>query len=99
LEIFKNTLLYITAGSFGSGGEGKVFISASGVVGEVCDPTVIPSLRTVAMLCGDQVLVVHLAGAETVVVARCFTGLSLPHPPKPSSKTDILTELIYMICE
>jgi len=39
------------------GGEGKVFISASGVVGEGCDPIVIPSLRTAAMLCGDQVLV------------------------------------------
>jgi hypothetical protein len=30
-----------------------VFISASGAVGEGCDPTVIPFLRTVAMLCGD----------------------------------------------
>jgi len=56
LEIFENTFLYITAGSFGSGGgEGKVFISASGAVGEGCDPTVIPSFQTAAMLCGGQV--------------------------------------------
>jgi hypothetical protein len=38
-----------------------------------------------------------MAGAKTVVVARCFTGLSLPHPPKPVSQTEGLTELIYMI--
>jgi len=59
LEIFKNTFLYITAGSFGSGGGGggKVFIFASGAMGEGCDPIVIPSLQTAAMLCGDQVLV------------------------------------------
>jgi hypothetical protein len=58
LEISENMLLYITAGFFGSGGgEGKVFISAFGAVGEGCDPTVIPSLQTAAMLCGDQVLV------------------------------------------
>jgi hypothetical protein len=58
LEIFENTLFYITADSFGSGGgEGKVFISAFGAVGEGCDPTVIPSLRMAAMLCEDQVLV------------------------------------------
>ncbi len=50
--------MYITVGSFSSGGgEGKVFISASSVVGEGCDPIVILSLRTAAMLCGDQVLV------------------------------------------
>jgi hypothetical protein len=53
LKIFENMLFYIIAGFFGSGGEGKVFISASDAVGEGCDPTVIPSLRTVAMLCGD----------------------------------------------
>jgi len=55
--ICENTFLYITTGSFGSGGEGKVFISASGAMVKGCDPTVIPSLRTAAMLCGDQVLV------------------------------------------
>jgi hypothetical protein len=31
---------------------------------------------------------VHLAGAETVVVARCFIGLSFPHPPKLPSQTE-----------
>jgi hypothetical protein len=39
------------------GGKGKVFIFASGTMGKGCDPTVLFSLRTVAMLCGDQVLV------------------------------------------
>jgi len=28
---------------------------------------------------------------------RCFTGLSLPPPPKPLSQTQRLTELIYII--
>jgi len=37
----------------GGGGRGRVFISASGAVEEGCDPTVIPTLRTTAMLCGD----------------------------------------------
>jgi len=61
LEISENKLLYTTTGSFGSGGkEGKVFIFASGAVGEGCDSTVIPSFRTAAMLCGDQVLVCTL---------------------------------------
>jgi len=46
LEISENTFLYITVGSFGRGGERKVFISASDVVGEGCDPIVIPTLRT-----------------------------------------------------
>ncbi len=30
------------------------------------------------------------AQTKTVVVARCFTGLSLPHPPKPPSQTDVV---------
>jgi hypothetical protein len=41
---------------------------------------------------------VHLAGVETMVVARCFTDLSLPHPPKLPSQIDKqigLSELIY----
>jgi hypothetical protein len=50
---------YITAGSFssrergGGGGEGKVFKTATGAVGEGCDPTVIPTLHMAAMLCED----------------------------------------------
>ncbi len=92
-------LLYITIGSFGSGeGEGKVFISVSSAVGEGCDPTVILSLRMAAMLCGDQVLVCTPSRCENrggTPIARCFTGLSLPHPPKPPSQTEGLTELIY----
>jgi len=62
---FENMLLYITIGSFDSGGgEGKVFISISDAVGEGYDPIVIPSLRTAAMLCGDQVLVCTLGRCE-----------------------------------
>jgi hypothetical protein len=40
----------------------------------------------------DQVLVCTLADAETMVVTRCFIGLSLPHPPKPPSQTDAHTD-------
>jgi hypothetical protein len=46
----------------GGGGVGKVFISASSAVGEGCDPTVIPTLRTATMLCGNGLY------TETVVV-------------------------------
>jgi hypothetical protein len=83
LEISENTLLYITAGSFGNGGgggEGKVFKSASGAVGEGCDPTVIPTLRTTAMLCGNG------SYTETVVVqppSQTDTGRPLLHRPLP----------------
>jgi hypothetical protein len=50
LNLGSRKFLYITAGSFGSGGgEGKDFISTSGAVGEGCDPTVIPFLRTAAL--------------------------------------------------
>jgi hypothetical protein len=31
-------------------------------------------------------------------VTRCFTGLSLPPPPKPPSQTDRRSEFIYRIC-
>jgi len=87
LEIFKNTLLYITAGSFGSWG-GEVFISAFGVVGEGCDPTVIPTLRTAAMFCGDGLY------TKTVVVqppSQIDTGCLLLHWPllPPPPKTPI----------
>jgi len=55
---FENMLPYITINSFGmGGGEGKVFISISGAVGEGYDLIVIPSFQTAAMFCGDQVLV------------------------------------------
>jgi len=103
LEISENTLLYITVGFFGSGGlgEGKVFISAFGAVGEGCDSIVIPTLRTAAMLCGNGLY------TETVVVqppSQTDTGRSLLHrplpppPPKtPVRLTDRRSELIYKI--
>jgi len=107
LEISENTLLYITDGSFGSGGkgEGKLFIFAFGVVGEGCDPTVIPTLRTAAMLCGDGLYM------ETVVVqppsqtdtGRSLLHRSLPAPPlktpvrQTDGRTDKRSELIYMM--
>jgi hypothetical protein len=62
------------------GGEGKVFISASGVVGEGCDPTVIPTFRTVAMLCEDGLY------TETMVVqppSQTNTSHPLLHWPLP----------------
>jgi hypothetical protein len=112
LEIFENTLLYVTAGSFGSGGgggEGKVFISASGAVGKGCEPTVIHTFRMAAMLCGDSLY------TETVVVqppSQTDTGRSLLHrplpPPPPKTpvrqtdrqtdkRTDERNEFIYVI--
>jgi len=97
---FQNTLFYITAGSFGSGGgKGKVFIFASGAVGEGCDPTVILTLRTATMFCGDGLY------TETMVVqppSQTDTGRPLLHrplpppPPKTSVRqTDRCSELIY----
>jgi hypothetical protein len=82
-------VLDITVGSFGSGGEGKVFISASGVVGEGCDPTVIPSLPTAAMLCGDQVLVCtpgrcENRGAPTPVTDWHRSPAASPASPSPT---------------
>jgi hypothetical protein len=82
-KIFENTLLYITVSSFGSGGgggEGKVFISVSGAVREGCDPTVIPTFRTAAMVCGNGLY------TETVVVqppSQTDTGRPLLHRPLP----------------
>ncbi len=74
LNLGSRKFLYITTSSFGSGGgEGKVFISAFGAVGEGCDPTVIPFLRTAAMLCGDQVL----------------SPAASPASPSPTPKTPI----------
>jgi hypothetical protein len=35
---------------------------------------------------------VHLTGAKTVMIARCFTDLSLLHPPKPPSQTNRRTD-------
>jgi hypothetical protein len=94
LKIFENTLLYITVASFGSGGggEGKVFISASGAVGEGCDPTVIPTLQTAASfvetICTWKPWWSNPRHRLTPV-ARYFTDLSLPHPPKtPVRQTD-----------
>jgi len=68
------------------GGEGKVFISASGAVGEGCNPTVIPSLRTTAMFCGDQVLVCTPGRCENrggPTPSQTDTGRPLLHQPLP----------------
>jgi len=104
LEIFENTLLYITTGSFGSGvgGEGKVFIFTSGAVGEGCDLTVIPSLRTAVMFCGDQVLVCtpgRCGNHDGPTPSQTDTGRPLLHrplpPPSPKTPvTDRLTDLL-----
>ncbi len=79
------------------GGEGKVFISAFGAVGEGCNPIVIPSLRMAAMLCGDQVLVCTHGwcgnrGGPTP--SQTDTGRPLLHRPlpPPPPKTPSLTD-------
>ncbi len=93
LKFSKNMFLYITAGSFGSGGgglKGKVFISASGAVGEGCDPTIIPPLRMAAMLCGDQVLVCTPGRCRNRDGHPLLHQPLPPPPPKPSSQTDLL---------
>ncbi len=74
----------------GGGGEGKVFISAFGAVGEGCDPTVIPTLRTAAMLCEDDLY------TKTMVVQplsqidtdRLLLHRPLPPPPQNPRKAD-----------
>jgi len=73
-------------------------------MGEGCNPTVIPILRTAVMLCEDDLY------TETVIVqppSQTDTGRPVfhrplpPPPPKPLSQTDRQTnersELIYMI--
>jgi len=101
LKIFKNMFLYIIVGSFGSGGEGegKVFIFIFDAVEEGCDPTIIPTLQTAAMLCEDglyiKTMMVQPRHRLTPIV-RCFIDRSLPHPPKPR-QTDGCSELIYKI--
>jgi len=100
LEIFENTLLYITAGSFGSGGGGEGFYIRlwCGGRGMRFDRHSFPSN-------GCNVLWRSGPGLYTwpvrkpwwsnprhrlTLVAHCFTGLSLPHPPKPPSQIDSL---------
>jgi len=78
-------LLYITVGSFGSGGGrgGKVFISASSAVGKGCDPTVIPILRTAAMLCGNGLYTktVVVQPSSQTDISRPLLHRPLPPPP------------------
>jgi hypothetical protein len=72
-------------------------------MGEGCDPTIIPTLRTAVMLCEDGLYtktVMVQPRHRLTPVTRYFTGLSLSLPPKPPSdkQTDGHSELIYMIC-
>jgi hypothetical protein len=107
LEISENTLLYITAGSFGSGGEGEGrgrFLYPPLVRWErdVIRPSFLPFgwLRCFTEI---RSWFVHLAGAETVVVqppSQTDTGHSLLHRPfpPPPLKTPVIdkrSELIY----
>jgi hypothetical protein len=92
--------LYITTGSFGSGGEGRGRFLYPPLVRWERD-AIWPSFLSFGPLrCFVEIRswFIHMAGVETVVVTRCFTGLSLPHPPKLPSQTNIhtwLSELIY----
>jgi hypothetical protein len=88
-------LLYIIAGSFGSGGgggEGKVFISASSAVGEGCDPTVIPTLRTATMFCGDglymEIVVIQPPSQTDTNRPLLHRPLPPPPPKTPVKQTD-----------
>jgi hypothetical protein len=78
-----------------------VFISASGVVGEGCDPTVIPTFGQlqcfVKTVCTRKPWWSNPRHKLTPI-ARCFTGLSLPHPPKPLSnkQTEKINILDYV---
>jgi hypothetical protein len=82
LNLGSRKFLYITAGSFGIGGRGKVFISTFGAVGEGCDLTVIPFLRTATMLCGDQVLVCTPGRCRNRGGRPLLHRPLLPPPPK-----------------
>ncbi len=75
------------------GGEGKVFISASSAVGEGCEPTVIPSLRTAAMFCGYQVLVCTLGQCGNR--GGNFQETILPSKHVTNSVNEIHTKGVY----
>jgi hypothetical protein len=84
LEIFENTLLYITVDSFGSwGGEGRRRFLYLPLV----RPSFLPFGRLqcfVKTVCTQKSWWSNPRHRLTPV-ARYFTGLSLPHPPKPPS--------------
>jgi hypothetical protein len=111
LEISENTLLYIIASSFGSGGvgggEGFYIRLWCGGRGMRSDRHSFPSDGCDALWRSGPNLYTWPVRKplwssprhRLTPVARCFTGLSLPHPPKPPSQTNWLTdklaELIY----
>jgi len=82
-------------------GGGKVFISAFGAVGEGCDPTVIPTFRIAAMLCGDDLYTETVVGQppSQIDTGRPLFHRPLPPPPPktPVRQTDGRSELIYKI--
>jgi hypothetical protein len=99
-------LHYITAGSFGSGGEGEGFYIRLWCGGRRMrsDRHSFPSNSCDALWKTGPGLYTWLMRKPwwsnprhgLTPVTRCFTGVSLPHPLKPSSQIDRLTELIYM---
>ncbi len=105
LEIFENTLFYITADSFGSGGgggEGFYIRLWCGGRGMWSDRHSFPSDGCDALWRSGPGLYTWPVRKpwwsnprhRLTPVAHCFTGLSLPHPPKPPSQIDRLTEFI-----
>jgi hypothetical protein len=97
LNLGSRKFLYITVDSFGSGGRGGRgrFLYPPLVQWE--RDVIRPSFLSFGRLwCFVEIRswFVHLAGAETVVVARCCTGLSLPHPPKLLSVADAETVMV-----
>jgi len=103
LEISENTLLYITVGSFGSGGGRGRFLYPPLVRWErdAIRPSFLPFGR---LRCFVEIRswFVHLAGAETVVVqtpSHTDTGRPLFHRPlpPPPPKTPVTDRLIDLL--
>jgi len=103
LEISENTLLYIIVGSFSSwvGGGGRFLYSP--LVRWERDAIWLSFLPFGRLQCFVETVCTRKLWWSNpchrlTPVARCFTGLSLPHPPKPPSDrlTDRRSELIYI---
>jgi hypothetical protein len=90
LEISENTLLYITSNSFGSWGVGSGRFLYPPLVWWERD-AIRPSFLPFGWLqCFVETVCTRKPWwfnprHKLTPVARCFTGLSLPHPPKPPS--------------
>jgi len=103
LENFENMFLYIIVSSFGSEGARGRFLCPPLVRWErdAIQPSFLPFRR---LQCFVEIVCTRKPWWSNphhrlTPIARCFTGLSFPHPPKPPSNwlTDKRSELIYKI--